>query len=78
MNALSADKRSQLLRGLLTPDGADFGFLRHTIAVLQPRRPWHRHARREGGAHHLGEPLERARVVEVEPRENLEPPCFRP
>ena len=35
LNALSADKRSQLLRELLTTDsnnGADFSFLRHTIA----------------------------------------------
>lgn len=32
MNALSADKQSQLIRELLTQDGADFSFLRHTIA----------------------------------------------
>lgn len=33
MNALPADKRSQLIRELLTQDGADFSFLRHTIAA---------------------------------------------
>ncbi|KAI8955315.1 glycoside hydrolase family 30 protein [Xylaria longipes] len=33
MNALSADKRSQLIRELLTQDGADFSFLRHSIAA---------------------------------------------
>ncbi|KAI0469155.1 glycoside hydrolase family 30 protein [Xylaria cf. heliscus] len=32
MNALPADKRNQLIRELLTQDGADFSFLRHTIA----------------------------------------------
>ncbi|KAI0203604.1 glycoside hydrolase family 30 protein [Astrocystis sublimbata] len=32
MNALPADKRRKLIRELLTQDGADFGFLRHTIA----------------------------------------------
>ncbi|KAI0408525.1 glycoside hydrolase family 30 protein [Xylaria palmicola] len=32
INALPADRQSQLLRELLTPDGADFGFLRHTVA----------------------------------------------
>ncbi|KAI0441582.1 glycoside hydrolase family 30 protein [Xylaria telfairii] len=32
MNALSTDKRNQLIRELLTQDGADFSFLRHTIA----------------------------------------------
>ncbi|KAL7622656.1 hypothetical protein AAE478_008169 [Parahypoxylon ruwenzoriense] len=33
INALPADKRSQLLRELLTSDGANFGLLRHTIAA---------------------------------------------
>ncbi|KAI8628386.1 glycoside hydrolase family 30 protein [Xylariaceae sp. FL1651] len=33
MNALSADKRNQLLNELLTSAGADFSFLRHTIAA---------------------------------------------
>lgn len=32
MNALSADKRTQLIKELLTSTGADFSFLRHTIA----------------------------------------------
>ncbi|KAI0811860.1 glycoside hydrolase family 30 protein [Xylaria sp. FL0064] len=32
INALLADKRNTLLRQLLTSDGADFSFLRHTIA----------------------------------------------
>ncbi|KAI1164458.1 glycoside hydrolase family 30 protein [Nemania serpens] len=32
MNALSADKRNQLIRELLTSAGADFSFLRHSIA----------------------------------------------
>ncbi|KAI1360985.1 glycoside hydrolase, partial [Xylaria arbuscula] len=32
LNALPANKRDQLLRQLLTADGADFSFLRHTIA----------------------------------------------
>ncbi|KAK5625916.1 hypothetical protein RRF57_001632 [Xylaria bambusicola] len=32
LNALPADKQNQLLRELLTSDGADFSFLRHTIA----------------------------------------------
>ncbi|KAI1802077.1 glycoside hydrolase family 30 protein [Daldinia bambusicola] len=33
IGALSDDKRSQLLRELVTPDGANFGLLRHTIAA---------------------------------------------
>jgi glucosylceramidase len=33
LNALPADKRSQLLKELLTSTGADFSFLRHTIAA---------------------------------------------
>ncbi|KAI8961331.1 glycoside hydrolase family 30 protein [Daldinia sp. FL1419] len=33
IGALSGDKRSQLLRELVTPDGANFGLLRHTIAA---------------------------------------------
>ncbi|KAI5860923.1 glycoside hydrolase family 30 protein [Durotheca rogersii] len=32
INSLPSDKRSQLLRELLTPDGANFGLLRHTIS----------------------------------------------
>ncbi|KAI1177052.1 glycoside hydrolase family 30 protein [Nemania sp. FL0916] len=33
MNALSADKRNQLIKELLTSAGADFSFLRHNIAA---------------------------------------------
>ncbi|CAJ2504656.1 Uu.00g120500.m01.CDS01 [Anthostomella pinea] len=39
MNALSADKRSQLIRELLTSDGADFSMLRHSIAASDLSSP---------------------------------------
>jgi glucan endo-1,6-beta-glucosidase len=39
INALPADQRSQLLRELLTPDGAHFSFLRHTIGASDLSAP---------------------------------------
>ncbi|TRX90812.1 hypothetical protein FHL15_008216, partial [Xylaria flabelliformis] len=39
MNALSADKRTQLIKELLTQAGADFSFLRHTIAASDLSAP---------------------------------------
>lgn len=39
INALPADRRSQLLRELLTPEGAHFSFLRHTIGASDLSAP---------------------------------------
>lgn len=39
INSLPGDQRSQLLRELVTPDGANFGFLRHTIGASDLSAP---------------------------------------
>ena len=39
LNALPAEKRAEVLRKLLTPEGADFGLMRHTIGASDLSAP---------------------------------------